>query len=180
MAAAGLRITPSDPATTIGHADIWADPKTGFPVRVELAGRSGKPVFITRFLELRQRAPDLDVLKPALPHRPDLDTTELGNDLTIPWLGTAMLPSTIVGRNGAEPDGISGVGTYGQGWSTLVLLRLPGRISSRSLGRPGTAAPPSGPAQRRGRRDQQLVAVGDHRADAGDRTARVPTWSPAS
>jgi hypothetical protein len=31
--AAGLRINPTDPATTIGRVDIWADPETGLALQ---------------------------------------------------------------------------------------------------------------------------------------------------
>jgi hypothetical protein len=132
--AAGLRITPSDPATTIGHVDLWADPASGLPVRVELSGRTGRPVFTTRFLELKQTRPAASVLIPSLPPSAGFVTTELGTDLTIPWLGPAALPGTLAGRaRTRNPDGISGVGAYGRGWSTLVVLRLPGRVGSRTL-----------------------------------------------
>src|SRR3712207_7111533 len=46
--AAGLRLTPSDPDTTIGRVDIWADatgdPATALPLRVEVSARTGDPL----------------------------------------------------------------------------------------------------------------------------------------
>ena len=42
--AAGLRMTPADPASTVGRVDIWADPSSGLPLMVEVFGRgSGRP-----------------------------------------------------------------------------------------------------------------------------------------
>ena len=34
--AAGLRLVPAEPQSTIDHVDVWADPATGLPVRVEV------------------------------------------------------------------------------------------------------------------------------------------------
>ena len=34
QSAAGLRVTPADPASTIGHIDIWAQPSSGLPLMV--------------------------------------------------------------------------------------------------------------------------------------------------
>ena len=60
-AADGLRLTPSDPDTTIGRVDVWADPVTGLPLRVEVAPRSdpGVPLLVSAMQEvvLRRRTP---------------------------------------------------------------------------------------------------------------------------
>ena len=39
-AAAGLRLSPADPDTTVGRVDVWADPPTGLPLHVEVAPKS--------------------------------------------------------------------------------------------------------------------------------------------
>ncbi len=51
--AAGLRLRPTDTATTIGQVDIWADPATGLPLRVEITARGGsQPILISQFLSV--------------------------------------------------------------------------------------------------------------------------------
>jgi hypothetical protein len=55
--AAGLRVTPSDPQTTVGSVDIWADPTTALPLRVEVAGRTGPPLLSTELLEVSTGRP---------------------------------------------------------------------------------------------------------------------------
>ena len=66
--AAGLRLTPDDPDTAIAWVDVWADPRTGLPVHVEVAGEgAADPVFTSRFLEVGQAAPDPAALTPAAP-----------------------------------------------------------------------------------------------------------------
>jgi hypothetical protein len=32
-------MTPADPASTVGHVDIWADPSSGLPLMVEIFTR---------------------------------------------------------------------------------------------------------------------------------------------
>src|SRR6266536_3922920 len=45
--ALGLRISPRSPATTVGRVDLWADPSSGLPVRVELTARgAGVPIVV--------------------------------------------------------------------------------------------------------------------------------------
>ena len=43
QSAAGLRVTPADPASTVGRVDIWADPSSGLPLMVEVFGRGSGP-----------------------------------------------------------------------------------------------------------------------------------------
>jgi hypothetical protein len=67
--AAGLRITPTDPHSTVGTIDVWADPKTGLPLQVELTARGAeRPIMVSRFLDVDLDAPDAGVLVPPDPH----------------------------------------------------------------------------------------------------------------
>ena len=74
--AAGLRVTPTDPQTTVGSVDIWADPTTALPLRVEVAGRTGPALLTTELLEVTDGPPDPALLRPSPPagrglrHRP--------------------------------------------------------------------------------------------------------------
>ena len=65
--AAGLRVTPTDPQTTVGSVDIWADPATALPLRVEVAGRTGPPLLSTELLEVVDGPPDPALLRPLAP-----------------------------------------------------------------------------------------------------------------
>ena len=131
VAAAGLRVTSADPGTTLGHVDVWADPSTGLPVEVEIAGRgSGDPVFTTRFLDLRQQRPGPTALTPAGPGR-TVDT-QLAVGLALNRVAPATLPTTLAGqRLTATPS--PGIGVYGDGWSRFVVLAVRGRIGSQFL-----------------------------------------------
>jgi hypothetical protein len=131
-AAAGLRVTPRDPATTIGRVDIWADPATGIPLQVEVVPRgAAAPILVTRFLEFSPTRPAASVLEPppardgvgfAVTAAPDLAGV-LGN------LRFGPLPATLAGRARADgaPAPVAGVGGYGAGFTQFVVLAVPRR-----------------------------------------------------
>jgi hypothetical protein len=136
VTAVGLRVTSADPETTIGRVDVWADPETGLPVQVEIAGRgAGRPVFVSRFLELRQRRPDTKVLTPADTGQGRTVNTGLALGLALDRLAPVTLPETLAGQRRAGTVGASGSGVsvYGEGWSRFVVLAVRGRVGSRLL-----------------------------------------------
>jgi hypothetical protein len=146
LAAAGVRLRPADPQTTVGRVDVWADPATGLPVRVEVAGRtSDTPVLTTQFLDLDQKAPPRSLLTP---------TRSLSAGFTVttqPDVAAAVnaavplrLPPTLAGRTRqASPGGITGVGAYGVGFGAFVVVPLPGRMGGQVIAtaRSGGALP---------------------------------------
>jgi hypothetical protein len=138
VAAVGLRLVPADPDTTIGRIDVWADPASGLPVLVEVAGRGGAdPVFVSRFLQLRQERPDPGLLTPGVPVGADFaeaDSAEVAAALASALTG--RLPVTLGGRtqtSAAAQAGISGAAMYGDGLSMFAVLPLPGRLGRRTL-----------------------------------------------
>jgi hypothetical protein len=132
--AAGLRLTPADPDTTIGHVDIWADPDTGLPLAVELTARGGvRPVLFSRFAELDTTTPRRDVLVPK--QAPGTGFTiatapDIGDALGT--LGRGRIPLRLAGRDLRQADvgGVRGVGVYGEGLSAFVALPVPRDIGS--------------------------------------------------
>jgi hypothetical protein len=133
--APGLRWTPADPATTIGHVDVWADRDTGLPVRVVVAGRGGGDVLTSRFLDLAQRRPDPALLTPSQPVAAGF-TTARGPDIaaTIRGRSAYVPPGLLAGQPGeAVVPGVPGIVAYGVGLSAFVVVSLPGRLATRSL-----------------------------------------------
>jgi hypothetical protein len=133
--AAGLRLTPADPTTTVGRVDVWADRATGLPLRVELAGRGrGDAVFTSRFLDLELRRPDPALLTPPRPESAGFVTTEVDSALVIDRLLPTLMPPTLAGRSRlVTPSSVSGAGAYGEGWATFVAVQLPGRVGGRTV-----------------------------------------------
>jgi hypothetical protein len=132
--AAGLRVTPAGHATTIGAIDIWADPRTGLPVEVQITGRgTGQPVLTSTFLELSERRPGLGTVTPHPAPGVGFTTTSLpAVDSVLNSDGDgdhdgSPFPRQLGGsRHVAIPGSPRGVAVYGTGLSRFVLLPLPG------------------------------------------------------
>jgi hypothetical protein len=135
--AAGLRLVPSDPVTTVGAVDIWADPADGLPVEVKITSRgSSQPVLTADFLQLSQHSPALSTVLPHPAPGVDIVTTQPstingllnGNHRRHPWParlgGLALAPAT---------SGVAGVAAYGQGFTQFALVPIPGSTGSRAV-----------------------------------------------
>jgi len=137
--AAGLRLTPTDPETTIGRVDVWADPATGLPVQVEVASRdSAATIFVSRFLDLDQRTPDPGLLTPVLADSAGFTVTTAQDVATvINGVVPVDLPANLAGRprtaNPVAGADLGGVAAYGTGLSMFVVVALPGRVGSQAL-----------------------------------------------
>jgi hypothetical protein len=138
IAAAGLRLTPTDPQTTVAAVDIWADPRTGLPLRVQLTGKGARaPVLVTEFLDVEQTTPDADVLSPAVPDTAGL-TVASGEEVAsaVGQVAPVLLPPRLAGRAAVRQTSIGvvpGIAAYGTGLSTFVVLALPGRVGGQAL-----------------------------------------------
>jgi hypothetical protein len=165
--AAGLRLVPTGPGTTVGSVEIWADPASGLPVQVQITGRGtagqpGQAVLLSTFLELSRTRPDLNAV---IPHpAPDvgLTTTRLPNvdgvlngDGDGDDDGDAFPPQLGGLRHVALTGSPPGVAIYGSGLSRFVLLPLPRGVGTDALNSaiqagadsvalPGTAAGQAG------------------------------------
>ncbi|MBA3745417.1 hypothetical protein [Sporichthya sp.] len=136
VAAAGLRLVPTDPETTVGYVDVWADPRTGLPVEVRVTGRDGgAPGLRSRFLELTQgaNAVPVDVLAPPYPEsgaRAETLVTAVGRQ--IDEFAPSVLPERLAGRDSTQiVEGGQALRTYGQGFSTFGAIALPGGLGFR-------------------------------------------------
>jgi hypothetical protein len=142
--AAGLRLTPADPDTTVGRVDVWADPESGLPLRVEVAPKAGPdlPLLVTELQDVDLRAPDAAVLVPPRPPgsgRVQAAANDLGGALRV--LDAAAPPSRLAGRDRVQLDGdeLPGVGVYGGGLAGFVLVPVSRGIAGRVLDGAGAA-----------------------------------------
>jgi hypothetical protein len=132
--AAGLRITPSSPTTTIRSVEMWADVRTGVVLRVQIDTGGTAPVFESEFVDMHFGQPPADVVTfdPAEIDQPvrrsaTVDVIEaLSQNLVVP------LPDQLAGlpRRGHATGGLA---TYGSGLSAVTLVAVP----PGSLGQPG-------------------------------------------
>ncbi|WP_433043158.1 hypothetical protein [Dactylosporangium sp. CS-033363] len=127
-AAAGLRVVPKDPATTIRAIDVWADPGTGLALQVEVAG-----VFTTRFLDATTDPPSDAVLQPEASDSSGFASStrsEITSSLNA--VTRANLPGSLGGR-ARVPGPLSALAAYGTGLSRFVVIAVPGRLGDRTL-----------------------------------------------
>jgi hypothetical protein len=129
--AAGLRLRPADTASTVDHVDLWADPATGLPLRVDLYGRgAAQPVLTTAFTDLTVQPPDPSAVRFSAPadvtlaYEQSTDVAAAANALE-----QVDLPGTVAGlstRDGQDPGA---VGVYGRGPTTMIVLPLRGSVA---------------------------------------------------
>jgi hypothetical protein len=135
--AAGLRITPDQAVSSISAVDVWADPGTGLPLRVEVHGKqSGTPAMTSSFLDFSPSEPPPGVTAfnpPADARLSDRATRDLVT--AIDQVAAVVPPDRLAGleRNRRLPT-LGSVGVYGRGVTELVAVPLPGGLAY-SLGR---------------------------------------------
>lgn len=135
--AAGIRLVPTDPDTTVGRVDIWADPATALPLRVEVAARTGPTLLVSEMFEVSDGAPDPAVLRLAVPPGAGAVTASAA-DLSgaLRDLNAPPPPDTLAGRarlalpvSGELP----GVGVYGTGLAGFVLIPTGHDVADRAV-----------------------------------------------
>ena len=133
----GLRITPDQAVSSISRVDVWADPGTGLPLRVEVRGKQSDAAAITTsFLDFSP-APPPEAVTAFIPPADSRLSDRASRDLVtaIDQLGAVLPPDRLAGldRNRQLPT-LGSVGVYGRGVTELVAVPLPGRLA-HSLGR---------------------------------------------
>ena len=131
--ALGLRVVPRSAGTTVARVDLWADPASGLPVRVELTARGGtRPIVTTAFLDLRLGAPDPARVRFAAPDDADVDTDQ-APDLAraVDRFSPFVLPDPLAGEPRRTGVG-SAASTYGRGFDLVAVLAFPASFSPRT------------------------------------------------
>ena len=138
VVAAGLRLLPVDPAaTTVDHVDLWAEPRTGLPLRVDVVARGQTaPSLSSVLLDLSLTRPSRARTGFVPPDGSDA-VVEQAPDLAarIDQLFRFVLPPSLAGLARTDPVrelAGGGIGTYGQGFGRLAVVPLP-RRTARTL-----------------------------------------------
>jgi hypothetical protein len=129
--AAGVRLRPAEGATSVAQVDIWADPVTGLPLRVDLYGVGDRrPVLRStlRVIDLTPPPASATLFRPAsgirIDYEESVDVAAAANALS-----AYDLPGSLAGlptRDGKDPGA---VGVYGRGPTTLLVLPLRGQVA---------------------------------------------------
>ncbi len=131
VVAPGLRVTPDDPAASVDHLDLWVEPGSGLPLRVELYGDGDvRPVLTTAVTRLDLDPPDLSTTV----FRPAASTTLTYEDaVDVAAAANAQapddLPATLAGLPARDGDDPGAVGIYGRGPTVLLALPLRGQVA---------------------------------------------------
>src|SRR5215213_7570066 len=108
--ALGLRITPTEEASSVAHADLWVDAANGLPLQVRVVGTTGGTTAVdTRFLDLELAAPPREVtafLPPPGARVRSAQETEIVREAA-ERLRPAALPDTLAGLPRRTGDGRS-------------------------------------------------------------------------
>lgn len=137
--AVGLRLVPSDPETTVGRVDIWADPVTALPLRVEVSARTGPPLLTTELLSVTDGPPGPEVVEASSPPGAGYVTataTDVAGALRV--LGAPPAPDMLAGRKRVDLPGgpeaqLPGVGVYGTGLAAFVLVPTNRDVAERAV-----------------------------------------------
>jgi hypothetical protein len=128
--AAGLRLVPSDPQTTISHVDVWAVASSGLAVAVEVYGKGSTATVLTSdLLDLSTSTPSPSTIaftppvgaKIRVAQRPDIVAS-------LNQLGRVRPPSTLAGLPREQTSGLGSVGVYGRGVTLMIAIPLPPRF----------------------------------------------------
>jgi hypothetical protein len=128
QAAAGLRLVPSDPASTVGEVDIWANPVSGLPLLVDIIARGGtRPALQTQFFQVSAWRPDPAILTPRRsPGSGFTVTTANAFSGELSHLLARKLPGSLDGRTlTATP--VPGADVYGSGLAPFAVLAIRAR-----------------------------------------------------
>jgi hypothetical protein len=129
--APGLRLTPREAATTVGHVDVWAEPAGGLPLQVEVYGLGDeRPVVSTALVDLDLAIPDRATTAFTAPVGVTVNYDE---SVDVAASANAFapfdLPVSLAGlgsRSGKDPGA---VGIYGRGATTMIALPLRGQVA---------------------------------------------------
>ncbi len=134
----GFRIVPRSVAdrviTTISHADIWVEPRTGVAQRVEVfTAAHDEPALEARFLQFSSTQPSVEgvTFTPPLSGTIDLNSDDgLDAAQRIERFPTRALPNAIAGL-GRRTQRRSAAATYGSGFEVVDVFASPRNVESR-------------------------------------------------
>ncbi|MBY4130725.1 transcriptional regulator [Rhodococcus fascians] len=129
--APGLRLIPAEPQSTVTEVDVWSDPDSGLPLRVDvLGGGASRPIVSTAFLDFSSQMPDTETVRFVPPPGTDVQQQD-GLDIAsfADGIDSAGLPSTLSGLELRDRDRSGAVGIYGRGVTELIAAPLPRRAA---------------------------------------------------
>lgn len=124
-----LRLAPAQPGSLLAGATVWADAETGVPLRVVVdTAKGGKPALDVGFTDVSFAKPDAGTFDFKPPSGAKVDEKNTAADNAAKNAKEPFdLTKLAAGTSGAEPK------THGEGWNTVVELRLPAGVSAKPV-----------------------------------------------
>jgi hypothetical protein len=143
--ALGLRLRPADPQAAIDRVDVYADPVSGLPLRVELFARgSVTPSLRSSFIDLSLRLPSAHELRFRAPRDAAVRYDEVVDIAAAADRFAARIPPSTLAGLPARQSFRGSVGVYGRGPTVLIAVplwsRTADRVRENLRGTPGVAS----------------------------------------
>ncbi|MCU1673756.1 MAG: putative sigma regulatory protein MucB/RseB [Frankiales bacterium] len=138
--AAGVRLVPREPTrTTVAHVDIWAEPRTGLPLRVDVVAHGRTTPSVTALLmDLTLDRPSAARTAFTPPDLTEIRVTEAPDVLAqIDRFAPYRLPDRLAGTARSDlvrmmrPGGR--LATYGDGLTSFAVVPLPRDVAGRVI-----------------------------------------------
>lgn len=125
IAAPGLRVRPAAPQASVDHVDLWVDPETGVPLRVEVhAQAAGAPDFTTAFGDFSRARPPASVTDFVPTASTDVEVEQVLDIADAANQYAPLRPPRVVGGLPRSSSSEGAVGVYGTGLTQLVAIPL--------------------------------------------------------
>jgi hypothetical protein len=132
----GLRVVPSDPASTVGQIVIWSEAANGLPLQVQIYSRGARrPALESQFFQVSPWRPAASILTPQRGPGTGFTTTSAQSfQGALNNLDPEVLPPTLAGRPiDAISASLAPIGAYGNGLSIFAVLTLRGDTGTSLL-----------------------------------------------
>lgn len=131
----GLRITPSEPASSVRSVDVWVDVRSGLPLQVRvLGGVAGRAALDSRFLDLDLTRPDAGTTAFSPPYGAAVREGREAKVLLDAGkrVEKVPLPASLAGLPRRLLTGVpAGIGLYGRGVTLLTVASVPRGLARR-------------------------------------------------
>ena len=129
--AAGLRLVPSDPRTTISRIDVWALPSSGLALAVDVYAKGTSATTLTSvMLDLSTSRPSTSTIAFTPPDGAKVQVEGRADIVTaLDQFGRTQPPETLAGLDRGQTTDLGAVGVYGRGVTQLIALPLSARLN---------------------------------------------------
>lgn len=128
--AAGLRLTPAAPQASIDHVDMWIEPESGLPLRVQVWGNDEPaPAMDTGFADLSLGQPESEATVFEPPPSADVSFGGVGGDSLLGHIPAVFRSPRLGGLATVEVGASTPISRYGRGVTQMLVLGLDDEVA---------------------------------------------------